>query len=54
MKSKHIDYIIMIICFIMAVLGISCKDDMLMQFGMLGFISGGIHYLADKIDELKK
>lgn len=54
MKSKHIDYFLMTICFIMAVLGIAWKDDMLMHFGMLGFISGGIHYLADKIDELKK
>lgn len=54
LKSKHIDYFLMIICFLMAVLGIAWKDDMLMNFGMLGFISGGIHYLADKIDELKK
>ena len=54
MKSKHIDYFLMMICFIMAVLGIVWEDDMLMHFGMLGFISGGIHYLADKIDELKK
>lgn len=54
MKSKHIDYILMIICFIMAVLGIAWKEDMVRHFGMLGFISGGIHYLADKIDELKK
>lgn len=53
-KGSHIDYFLMIVCFIMAVLGIVWKDDMLMQFGMLGFISGGIHYLADKIDELKK
>lgn len=54
MKSKHIDYFLLIICFLMAVLGIVWEDDMLMHFGMLGFISSGIHYLADKIDELKK
>lgn len=53
-KGTHIDYFLMIVCFIMAVLGIVWEDDMLMNFGMLGFISGGIHYLADKIDELKK
>ena len=54
MKSKHIDYFLMIVCFIMAVLGIAWENDKTMYFGMLGFISGGIHYLADKIDELKK
>lgn len=54
MKSKHINYFLMIVCFILAVLGIACEDDKAMLFGMLGFISAGIHYLADKIDELKK
>lgn len=54
MKSKHIDYFLMIVCFIMAVLGIAYEIDRVIHFGMLGFISGGIHYLADKIDELKK
>lgn len=54
MKSKHIDYFFMIVCFLLAVLGIAWEDDKAMLFGMLGFISSGIHYLADKIDELKK
>jgi hypothetical protein len=54
MKSKDIYYFLMIVCFILAVIGIACGNDQAMNFGMLGFISGGIHYLADKIDELKK
>lgn len=54
MKSKHIDYFFMIVCFLLAILGIAYEDDKTTLFGMLGFISAGIHYLADKIDELKK
>ena len=53
-KGTHIDYFLMIVCFIMAVIGIALENDKTMLFGMLGVISGGIHYLADKIDELKK
>lgn len=53
-KGSHIDYFLMIACFILAVLGVACENDKAMYFGMLGFISGGIHYLADKIDELEK
>ncbi len=54
MKAKHYYYFLMIACFFMAMLGIAYEDDKAMFFGMLGFISGGIHYLAEKIDELKK
>lgn len=53
-KGTDIDYFLMIICFILAVIGVACENDKAMYFGMLGFISSGIHYLADKIDELKK
>jgi hypothetical protein len=54
MKSKDIDYFLMIVCFILTIIGIACGNDQAMNFGLLGFISGGIHYLADKIDELEK
>ena len=54
MKARHIYYFLMIVCFFMAVLGIAVEDDKAMLFGMLGFISSGIHYLDAKIDELKK
>lgn len=54
LKSKHIDYFLMIVCFLMAIVGIVLEDDKTTLFGLLGFISSGIHYLADKIDELKK
>jgi hypothetical protein len=53
MKGKHIYYFFMTVCFLLAILGIACEDDKATLFGMLGFISGGIHYLAEKIDELK-
>lgn len=54
MKAKHIYYFFMIACFFMAMLGIGCEDDNAMLFGMLGIISSGIHYLAEKIDEMSK
>lgn len=54
MKAKHIYYFLMIACFFMAMLGIGREDDKAMLFGMLGVISSGIHYLAEKIDEMNK
>lgn len=54
MKSKHFYYFLMIVCLIMSIIGIGCEDDKVILFGLLGFISSGIHYLAEKIDELKK
>lgn len=54
MKNTHFYYFLMIVCFFMALLGIAVEDDKSMLFGMLGFISAGIHYLDAKIDELKK
>lgn len=54
MKTKHFYYFLLIVCFFMALLGIAVEDDKSMLFGMLGFISSGIHYLDAKIDELKK
>lgn len=54
MKAKHIYYFLMIVCFFMSVLGIGFEDDKAMLFGILGFISAGIHYLDEKIKELKK
>lgn len=54
MKAKHIYYFLLIVCFFMAVLGIGYDDDKAMLFGILGVISSGIHYLAEKIDEISK
>ena len=54
MKDKHIYYLFMLGCSIMGAYGISCEDDYAMYFGMLGTIVNGIHYLAEKIEELKK
>ena len=54
MKAKHIYYFGMIVCFFMTTLGISCEDDKAILFGMLGIILNGVHYLDEKIDELKK
>ena len=54
MKAKHIYYFLMIACFFMAMLGIGYDDDKATLFGILGVISGGIHYLDEKIDEMKK
>lgn len=54
MKAKHIQYIFMIACFFMATLGIGYDDDKATLFGILGTIVSGIHYLAEKIDEIKK
>lgn len=54
MKDKHIYYLFMLACSIMAAYGISCEDDYAILFGILGTIVNGIHYLAEKIEELKK
>lgn len=54
MKEKHFYYLLMFACTIMGVYGISCEDDYATYFGILGTIVNGIHYLAEKIEELKK
>lgn len=54
MKAKHIYYLGMVACFVMAMLGILYDDDKAMLFGILGVIANGIHYLDEKIDEMKK
>lgn len=54
MKVKYIYYFFMVACFFMTMLGIGNEDDKTMLFGMLGTISSGVHYLAEKINELKK
>lgn len=54
MKDKHIYYFFMLACSIMGAYGISCEDDNAILFGILGTIVNGIHYIAEKIEELKK
>ena len=54
MKDKYLYYSFMLGCSIMGAYGISCENDYAMFFGILGTIVNGIHYLAEKIEELKK